>query len=70
MNSELLTNDERLVHLKRWQGETRSLPDAIRALAKTHGLANDEVIDESEKWLDFVEELALVIGQLSKGGEK
>ena len=65
---ELLTPDEQLSHKPRWQGEVQGLPTAIRSLAKTHRLASDETIEESENWYDFIDELCVVIQQLQ--GEK
>lgn len=64
---ELLTDDELADRRRpaRWQGATRDIPTTIRALAKLHGLAGEEVIDESESWYDFVDELTTVIQQLS-----
>jgi hypothetical protein len=61
---DLLTPDEQLIRHEHWQGEARDLPTAIRELAKLHHLASDETIDESEDWYDFVDELAVLIGQL------
>lgn len=66
MDSELLTPDEQLVRGKRWQGETTDLPTAIRNLAKVHGVANETVIDESESWYDFVDDLCKLIGYLGR----
>ena len=66
---KLLTDDELADRRRppRWQGEVRDIPTTIRALAKLHGLASGEVIDESESWNDFVDELTTVIQQLSAG---
>lgn len=65
-SGDLLTDDEKLSHTPRWQGETRDLPTAIRELAKVHHLSDD--IDESEDWQEFIDELVVIIGQLSEGG--
>lgn len=62
--SEILTDDEKLLHVKRWEGETVDLPTAIRALAKVHRLASDEVIDETEDWLEFADELSVMMRQM------
>jgi hypothetical protein len=62
---DLLTDDEKLLRVERWQGETRDLPTTIRALAKVHSLASEETIDESEMWYDFVDDLATLIEQLT-----
>jgi hypothetical protein len=61
---EVLTPDEQLTRHERWQGEARDLPTAIRELAKTHHLASDETIDDSEDWYDFVDELAVAVQQI------
>ncbi len=61
---DLLTSDEQLLHAPRWQGETREVPTTIRSLAKLHHLAPDEVIEETEDWYDFVDDVSKLIGQL------
>ncbi len=67
-HGDLLTDDEKLLHKPRWQGETRDLPAAIRELAKVHHLDDDSgAIDESENWQEFIDELVMMIGQLSGG---
>lgn len=71
MSDDLLTDDEKLLHKPRWQGETRDVPTAIRALAKLHHLDDDSgAIDESENWAEFIGELSTMIGQLSSNRPK
>ena len=67
-SGDLLTDDEKLLHNPRWQGVTRDLPSAIRALAKLHHLDDDSgAIDEGEEWHEFIDDLVTMIGQLSEG---
>ena len=65
MDTELLTDDEKLLRKPKWQGEVRDLPTAIRALARVHHLADDDTIEDSENWNEFVDELVTVIQQLN-----
>lgn len=64
MRDLLLTDDEKLTHKPRWQGETQDFPTAIRSLAKVHRLADQEIIEDSEDWEDFINELAVIVQQL------
>jgi hypothetical protein len=64
---DLLTPDDNLLHAPRWEGETRDSPIAIRSLAKLHGLAADEVIEEQENWYDFVDDMCKMTDQLTGG---
>ena len=69
MDGELLTEDEKLLRIPRWQGVTQDVPTAIRSLAKVHHLADDLEIDESANWENFVREWETIIRQLKEAHE-
>ena len=63
-DNDFLTDDEKLSHKPRWQGQVQDFPTAIRSLAKVHRLADPEIIEDSENWAEFIDELTVIVNQL------
>lgn len=66
-HGDLLTDDEKLLRKPRWQGETRDVRTALINIFLLHGVTTAEVIYEDEPWIESLDDVVLLISQLSEG---